>query len=99
MDEIQSVIDEILADPTVWKRFAAFVNSITATAEEMAKAIASLAISAGEACGSIFSMKIRHNLTRKQYHLYRHGRPRVRKKWENAAIRRGKKAERRKNHV
>lgn len=99
MDEIQKVIDEVLGDPAVWERFAAYMNAITNAAAEMAEAFASLAISAGAACGTIFNMKIRDSLTRRQYHLYRHGRPRVRKKWENAAIRRAKKAERRKTHV
>ena len=99
MDEIQKVIDKVLGDPAVWERFAAYMHAITTTVMEMAEALSSLAISSGAACGSIFSMKIRDNLAKRQYHLYRHGRPRVRKKWENAAIRRAKKAERRKTNV
>lgn len=99
MGEIQKVIDEVLGDPAVWERFAVYMHAITTTTREMAEAFSSLAISAGAACGTIFNMKIRDSLTRRQYHLYRHGRPRVRKKWENAAIRRAKKAERRKTHV
>ena len=103
MDEFQKAIDEVLGDPAVFEQFTKIINELTAAftcdAEGLAGHFRILAEHAGAACGSIFSMKIRNNLTRRQYHLYRHGRPRVRKKWENAAIRRAKKAERRKTHV
>lgn len=103
MDEMRKPLDEIMADPNTLKQLPGIIKEITADlstkAERAAECIRRLAFNVAAACGSMFSMKIRNNLTRKQYHLYRHGRPRVRKKWENAAIRRAKKAERRKNHV
>lgn len=103
MDEMRKPLDEIMADPNTLKQLPGIIKKIaadiTASTEQAAECIRRLAFNVAAACGSIFSMKIRNNLTRRQYHLYRHGRPRVRKKWENAAIRRAKKAERRKTHV
>lgn len=59
----------------------------------------SLANALGLAFGDTMRQTIRGNLTPRQYHLYVHGKRRVSKKWENAAWRKARLRERRKNHV
>lgn len=59
----------------------------------------SLANALGLSFRGAMRQTIRENLTPRQYHLYVHGKRRVSKKWENAAWRKARLKERRKNHV
>lgn len=79
-----------------WQEAAEALHKVAITARVM---LDNLANALRLAFGDTMKQTIRGNLTPRQYHLYVHGKRRVSKKWENAAWRKARLKERRKNHV
>ena len=89
-------IEPFMNDPDKWRMAAETFHEIAIQARETLENLAHI-------FGLVFNgstmQTVRENLTSRQYHLYVHGKRRVRKKWENAAWRKARLKERRKNHV
>lgn len=79
-----------------WQEAAEALHQVAITARVM---LDNLANALRLAFGDTMRQTIRGNLTPRQYHLYVHGKRRVSKKWENAAWKKARLRERRKNHV
>ena len=91
-------IEPFMNDPDKWRMAAETVYKIAIQARETLENLAHI-------FGLVFNgstmqtQTVRENLTSRQYHLYVHGKRRVRKKWENTAWKRARLKERRKTHV
>ena len=85
-----------MTDGWNFQEAAEVMHRVAITAQMMME---SLANALGLAFGDTMRQTIRGNLTPRQYHLYVHGKRRVSKKWENAAWKKARLRERRKNHV